>query len=136
MTWAEQGWTPEQRKFYHFTSQGTVLIPIEWFMALEQPPTSILDLIDPISKQPLLSKTDYLSRFGLLPSPRSTLNPWGLPIGPAVAPDDSPARGTVGTTCSACHTGEIRYRGHHFRVDGSQSMTDIVGFLPIPPSAL
>lgn len=55
VTWAEQGWTPEQREFYHYTSQGTVLMPIEWFMALEQPPTDAWDLLNPFSKQPLLS---------------------------------------------------------------------------------
>ncbi|MFM7214709.1 MAG: hypothetical protein ACKO3H_07515, partial [Verrucomicrobiota bacterium] len=101
-------------------------MPVEWFMALEQPPTGILD---PISEQPLLSNTDYLSRFGLLPSSKSALNPWGLPIGLAVAPDDSPVRGTVGITCSACHTGEIRYRGNYFRIDGNQSMADMSSFI-------
>jgi hypothetical protein len=129
VAWAEQGWTQAQREFYHFTSQGTIIMPVDWFMALEQPPTGIIDLVDPITAKPLLSDSNYLSEFGLLPSPRSALNPWGLPIGLAVAPDDSRARGTVGTTCAACHTGEIRYRGHHFRVDGSQSMADIVGFI-------
>lgn len=129
VTWAEQGWTPEQREFYHYTSQGTVLMPIEWFMALEQPPTGIVDLVDPFSEQPPLSNIDYLAGFGLLPSPKSALNPWGLPVGLAVAPDDSPVRGTVGPTCAACHTGEIRYRGRYFRVDGSQSMADMVGFI-------
>jgi hypothetical protein len=39
VTWAGQGLTPEQREFYHFTSQGTIIMPVKWFMALEQPPT-------------------------------------------------------------------------------------------------
>jgi len=129
ITWAEQGWTPEQREFYHYTSQGTVLMPVGWFMALEQPPTDFWDLLNPFSQQPLLSNAEYLAGFGLLPSSRSSLNPWGLPIGLAVAGDDSPVRGTVGTTCSACHTGEIRYRGNHFRIDGNQSMADMVSFI-------
>ncbi|MFZ9856429.1 MAG: di-heme-cytochrome C peroxidase, partial [Limisphaerales bacterium] len=129
VTWAEQGWTPEQREFYHFTSQGTIIMPVKWFMALEQPPTGIIDLIDPFSEQPPLSNPDYLARFGLISSPKSTLNPWGLPVGLAVAGDDSPARGSVGATCAACHTGELRYRGHSFRVDGSQAMADIVGLI-------
>jgi hypothetical protein len=129
VTWAEQGWTEEQREFYHFTSQGTIIMPVDWFMALEQPPTGIIDLIDPISEQPPLSNPDYLARFGLISSPKSTLNPWGLPVGLAVAGDDSPARGSVGTTCAACHTGELRYRGHSFRVDGAQAMADIVGLI-------
>jgi len=64
VTWAEQGWTPEQREFYHFTSQGTVIMPIQWFMALEQPPTGIIDLLNPFSEQPPLSNPDYLARFG------------------------------------------------------------------------
>jgi len=75
VTWAEQGWTPEQREFYHYTSQGTVLMPVEWFMALEQPPTDFWDLLNPFSQQPLLSNAEYLAGFGLLPSSRSSLNP-------------------------------------------------------------
>lgn len=129
VTWAEQGWTEDQREFYHFTSQGTIIMPIAWFMALEQPPTGTLDFLDPFSEQPLLSNSDYLSRFGLIPSPKSSSNPWGLPVGLAVAPDDSPAKGSMGTTCAACHTGEIRFQGNRFRIDGSQAMVDIKGMI-------
>src|SRR5688572_7597132 len=33
----EQGWTDEQEQRYWYTSQGSQVLPYDWFMALEQP---------------------------------------------------------------------------------------------------
>src|ERR1700757_850434 len=68
---AEQGWTDDQRLHFHHISQGTRLIPYEWFVALEQPCLSLFgcDLFD--------DKT-YLARFGFLSSQTDPkLNPDG-----------------------------------------------------------
>ena len=115
--WAKQGWSAAQRKFYHFTSQGTVLSRTDWFMAMEQPD----------SKQ-LFSDPAYLDRFGFMRAPKSKLNPLGLPIGFALAPEGSVAKGTLGLTCAACHSGQLRYRGMRFRVDGAQAMINSTAF--------
>ncbi len=120
-TWAEQGWTPEQRDFYHYTSQGVVMGKISWFMALEQE----------FSRR-LVSDPAYLATFGFINEPASPRNPQGLPVGFAVAPNDGqtgiPIPGTWGLTCALCHTGSINYRGNTIRIDGGQAQNQIPEF--------
>jgi hypothetical protein len=58
---AEQGWTDDQRLHFHYTSQGTRLVPYDWFMALEQPCLSLFGC-------DLFADRTYLARFGFLSS--------------------------------------------------------------------
>jgi mono/diheme cytochrome c family protein len=106
-----QGWESYQQSLYYFSSQGTVLMPIDWFLALPQP-----------NGTGLFSDPSHLGSYGLINVEPSKANPLGLPVGLAVAPQDSPAAGTIGITCAACHTGELRYRGERLRIDGGQAM--------------
>lgn len=61
--WLEQGWSPQQREWFHHTDQGTqtLNIPYEWFLALEQPRISLLGNVG------RLSDPAYLDRFGFIP---------------------------------------------------------------------
>lgn len=116
--WAEQGWNVSARDYYHYASQATVLAPVDWLLALEQPG----------SGRGLFSAPEYLETFRFIhdyPSPRNRL---GLPIGLTVAPSGAPAAGTVGLTCAAWHTGELRYQGRKLRIDGGQSMLNTGSF--------
>jgi hypothetical protein len=113
VVWAEQGWTQSERDFYHFASQGSILSPTDWFMALER-----------ASSRGLLSDPAYLSTLGFLAAPPSPSNSLGLPIGFAVAPDNSMAKGTIGFTCSACHSGQLQYKGYKYRIDGAQTLAN------------
>ena len=100
LTYAEQGWTDDQRLHFHHTAQGTRLIPYDWFIALEQPCLSLFgcDLF--------VDKT-YLARFGFLSSQTDPkLNPDGLPIGFArqenfYDPETKTTYPAVGLTCAA-----------------------------------
>ena len=132
-----QGWNDYDTTRFHHSSQGTRILPLSWFMALEQPVLTPL----PVGR---LAKREYLGRFGFLhetPKPRSRErgaagHPAGtggaeyeailrdraeydLPIGFAIerefrAPYTDPpyARETpmVGLTCAACHTGRIEIK--------------------------
>jgi hypothetical protein len=65
--WLDQNWSTEERHWFHHASvgAGTFPIPYAWFVALEQPGFSLFE-------QPgLLSASEYLERFGFIPSPRS-----------------------------------------------------------------
>lgn len=68
--WAEQGWSNDERHWFHHAEQGTSTfgIPFEWLMALEQPHLSLSD-------PGLLMDQRYLSRFGFIPSPPSVKDP-------------------------------------------------------------
>lgn len=71
-SWAEQGWTNDERHWYHHAHQGTNTfgIPFEWLMALEQPS---LQLFGTPSK---LMDQAYLARMGFIPSP-TTVKTYG-----------------------------------------------------------
>jgi cytochrome c5 len=65
--WLDQNWSTEDRYWFHHASQGTKTFPVPyaWFLALEQPRLHL------ISNPGLLSDTDYLERFGFIPSEKT-----------------------------------------------------------------
>ncbi|MEM7221441.1 MAG: di-heme-cytochrome C peroxidase [Pseudomonadota bacterium] len=65
--WLEQNWTPDARYWFHHTTQGTSTLPVpyDWFVALEQPRLWLF------GEPPMLTDSDYLRRFGFIPSPAS-----------------------------------------------------------------
>jgi cytochrome c5 len=65
--WLDQGWSTEDRQWFHHVSQGTKTFPVPyaWFLALEQPRFHIF------SQPGLLSDTDYLERFGFIPDAKA-----------------------------------------------------------------
>jgi mono/diheme cytochrome c family protein len=125
--WLEQGWSAEQRQWFHHASQGTATLPVtyDWFVALEQPTISFFEA-------PLFSDPTYLRRWGFITSPKSAANPGGLPVGFALTegfadpttPEARPKR-AIGLTCAACHTGHFTHNGVHVRVDGGPSMANV-----------
>ena len=122
----DQRWTEQQRHQFHHTSQGTRLLPADWFRALEQPcfsPAGCGLFADPA----------YLNRFGFMPSHKDAVNPDGLPVGFAidrdyVDPDDKRAYSVVGLTCAACHSGELYYDKYAVQIDGAPAMIEIAAF--------
>ena len=126
MTFAEQNWTDAQRRWFYHTSQGTRLMPMAWFLALEQPELSL-------TGAPRFAAPEHLARFGFLPDPASATNPQGLPVGFApderfTAEEDHVPETIVGLTCAACHTGQIERGRRAVRIDGGPAMTDTAAF--------
>lgn len=121
----DQNWKPQQSEWFHHASQGTMMIPYKWFLALEQPKVSL-------TSAPLLSDTAYLTRFGFLPGTVSKDNPSGLPVGFSTAeivdPDTGEKTVQVGLTCSACHTGELVHNGKGVRIEGGSPVLELEAF--------
>jgi len=122
----EQNWTPYQRQWFYHTSQGTVLLPYRWFLALEQPHIKL------IGEVPLFRDSQYLARFGFLPDSTSEQNPDGLPVGFAkdtvIDPQTKNSMEVVGLTCAACHTGQLEYKGKGIRIDGGSATVQLAAF--------
>lgn len=110
-----QGWSPADARAYHHLSQGTVILPVAWFRALEQPLATPL----PVGR---FAERSYLRRFGFNHdegTARDAADPGArdLPIGFSVERLEAPyadepwdfvrPTGVVGLTCAACHTGRI-----------------------------
>ncbi|MDB4614595.1 cytochrome c [bacterium] len=131
----DQGWNDEQRSKFYFTPQGSHLIPWDFFLNLEQSDSSKL-FADP----------DNMDRLRFVVSPKSDLNPDGLPVG--FVKDGANQRFGIkraylgknyrkvyqksdmfGLTCAACHTSQIEYDGKVLQIDGGAAMSDFERFL-------
>jgi mono/diheme cytochrome c family protein len=119
----DQGWSDEERARYHFTSQGTLVLPKAWLMAMENGFFSSAKLLDPATLAGLRELTDGIS-------PGQPWNKTGLPIGWTVdswaSPDkpQGPKLEKIGFNCAACHTGQLNYKGTAIRIEGGGAMHD------------
>lgn len=123
-----QGWSPEQQTRWYSATQGSRLMPVAWFRALEQANV----------EQPFADPAN-LARFRLLPGAANN-----LPVGFAIDDGDdsqlgvtklrwfegqSPKEHWVGLNCSTCHTAQIEYGGKDLRIDGGPSLFDYQSFV-------
>lgn len=114
----DQGWDDGLRELFYFTPQGSRIIPLAWFKALEQA-DGAGRFADPA----------HLAGFGLIPAPPSSLNPEGLPIGITSDPHEPAAElRQVGLNCAACHTGTVTVDGQPIRIDGGPANFDFDAF--------
>lgn len=102
---------------WRWTSEGSDLVPVDILRALTD-----VNWRAPFSES--------LVRYGFLPSPAGPGNPYGLPVGWTIdVPKFSLLRlDYTGVNCSACHTGQVEYRGQALRIDGAPNMADIEAF--------
>ena len=107
-----QNWDDRQREAAWYTSFGSRIIPLSWFLALEDADSELR-----------FSRTDNLQRFGFATAGTSPANPYGLPIGVTVTPVHQ-GRRWVGLGCSGCHSGQVYYRGETLHIDGDQALID------------
>ncbi|MCY1338322.1 hypothetical protein D9M68_205250 [compost metagenome] len=117
-------WSSEARQAYYYTPQGTQVkgLRYDWFVALELP-----------FSRDRLASPDYLARFGFLVDARqqpTELNPGNLPVGFARHADLDSGEHYLDITCSACHTGELRYQGKAIRIDGGAALHSLASTVP------
>jgi hypothetical protein len=123
VVYLDQGWSPSASVWFYFTSQGSQIVPYDWFLALEQPD----------STTPFRDNRNML-RLRYLPQKPGTMNPDGLPVGFVL--DQGVDRNWLGLTCAACHTAEIRYGTTGYRIDGAPTMGDVRALLSSLAEAL
>ena len=119
-----QNWQePEQQTFW-FLSQGSLLIPYSWFLALEQ-----------VDNPALFREAAHMDSLRYLPQQATPANPDALPIGftrdePRGSPADARlSRTWLGLSCAACHTGQVEYQGKRMLIDGAPTMADFEGLM-------
>lgn len=116
VVYVDQNWSAAESNRFHFTPQGSQIIPYDWFLALEQ-----ADAITPFRDNENMLRYRYLTQQ---PGP---MNCDGLPIG--FVRDPGRGRDWLGMTCAACHTTEIHLRGTAYRIDGAPTHGDVQAFL-------
>jgi hypothetical protein len=128
----DQDWSAAQKTTWYTLSQGSRLLPLSWFRALEQPD----------SDQPFLARS-HTERFRYLVN--DTSEPTPLPVGFAIdTQNDSNFSATsklrwrqgqssrepwVGMNCAACHTNALSYQGKLMRIEGAPTLADFQGYL-------
>ena len=117
-------WSAADRQAYYFTPQGTQVkgLRYDWFNALELP-----------FSQKRFAAPEYLARFGFLidPSQKATPdNPGNLPVGFARHQNPGSQEEFLDITCSACHTGELRFNGQAVRIDGGSAQHVLPSSVP------
>jgi mono/diheme cytochrome c family protein len=143
----DQGWDTAARNAWYNGDQGSRLMPLKWFEALEQPmapgaaPGAVAGhFLDPA----------YLDAFRILPP----ASPGALPVGFAIdSRDDSRLNHTslhwlgkpaaqdkvdwVGLNCAACHTAQMTYGdGPPITVQGGPSLFHFQRFIAAVDTAL
>ncbi|WP_350334723.1 di-heme-cytochrome C peroxidase [Coralliovum pocilloporae] len=130
---AQQGWNNTDSLWFYNTTQGSALLPYDFFLALEE-----------AGSDRLLSSNEVMNDFRYLPQKPTPFNPDGLAVGFVKTTYlgeykwyqmFNPGKDYVGYTCAACHTGQINYTKDPekpavaIRIDGGPAMADMVGFL-------
>lgn len=116
VVYLDQGWSPAVSLKFYFTSQGSQIIPYDWFLALEQ-----------ADSQTLFRDNQNILKYRYLPQLSDSNNPDGLPVG--FVGDEGVGRRWLGLTCAACHTNEIRFGTTGYRVDGAPTQGDVRALL-------
>jgi hypothetical protein len=126
----DQDWSEDQSQWFHHASQGTGTIPIpyDWFVALEQPESTPWLLL--FGEEDAFIADDYILRMGFIQGTQSANNPDVLPVGFAKTDNiyfqgiDKQAT-AVGFTCAACHTSHYTYDNIEYIVNGGPAQTDL-----------
>lgn len=123
VTYLPQGWDAADSLWFYTTTQGSDLLPYDFFMALEQ-----------ADKKEAFSSSENMNHFRYLPQKATFSNPDALPVG--FVKDSYRGKNYIGYTCAACHTGQINYEGTGIRIDGAPASADLDGFMSSLSKAL
>ncbi|MFL0811318.1 MAG: ribonuclease E [Agarilytica sp.] len=112
----DQGWSESDSLWFYNTTQGSNLLPYDFYLALELP-----------DSDQKFNSTEIYDKYRYLPQKETFFNPDALAVG--FTKDDYQGKDYLGYTCAACHTGQVNYQGKAIRIDGGPAMADMVGFL-------
>jgi len=111
-----QGWSPDDSMWFYTTTQGSDLLPYDFFMVLEQEKSTELFRAD--------KNMDFYRYIPLKPT---FSNPDGLALG--FVKDSYKGKDYMGLTCAACHTTQVNYNGVAMRIDGGPALANMENFV-------
>ncbi len=118
-----QNWSPADSMWFYTTTQGSDLIPYDFFMVLEQE-----------NSEELFRANEHIAYYRYIPLKATSSNPDALPLG--FVKDTYRGKEYMGFTCAACHTTQINYKGVGMRIDGGPAMSDMYNFMTVMDKAL
>ena len=123
VTYLDQGWAPSDSLWFYTTTQGSDLLPYDFFIALEQEK----------SQEPFRSP-ENINRYRYLAQKATPSNPDALPVG--FVADHYRGKKYMGLTCAACHTSQVNFKGVGIRIDGGPAAADMDTFMKDLASSL
>ncbi len=112
----DQGWEPADSMWFYNTTQGSDLLPYDFFLSVQKPGTT-----------ELFRSNENLEYYHYLMQKPTLSDPDGLPVG--FVKDTYEGKDYLGFTCAACHTAQINYQGVGIRIDGGPAGSDMDSFL-------
>jgi hypothetical protein len=119
----DQGWSRSNSLWFYNTTQGSGLMPYDFFLVLKK-----------ADSDELFRSDKNVDHFRYLPQKKTFFNPDALPLG--FVKNTYKGKDYVGYTCAACHTGQVNFKGNALRIDGGPAMADMVGFLTAVQKAM
>jgi mono/diheme cytochrome c family protein len=116
VVYLDQGWDKTDSRWFYNITQGSDLLPYDFFVALEQDN----------STTPFRSP-ENMNRYRYLPQRETKTNPDALPVG--MVADTYRGKKYMGFTCAACHTSQVDFKGAGIRIDGGPGAADMDGFM-------
>jgi hypothetical protein len=117
----EQNWSDQTRFAFWFEDQGSLIMPLDWFMRLEVSGDSQVKFVSNLDRYGFIADQGFATHTN--PNPG---NP--LPIG-FTKNTTAKDRPWVGLTCAACHTNQISYGDKSWLIEGGPGMLDFDRFL-------
>ena len=108
----DQGWNSADSSWFYNTTQGSNLMPYDFFLVLEKE-----------GGGELFRSNENMNFYRYLLRKPTPNNPDGLPVG--WVKDDYKGQEHIGLTCAACHTGQVNYNGVGIRIDGGPASADM-----------
>lgn len=112
----DQNWTQSESLWFYNISQGSNLLPYDFFMALEQK-----------GSEGKFREDANINKYRYLPQVKTRNNPDALAVG--MVKDRYAGKDYMGFSCAACHTSQINYGGIGIRIDGAPASADLETFL-------
>jgi len=112
----DQGWSPADSQWFYTTTQGSNLMPYDFFLALEQE-----------NSQELFRSPENMNSYRYMPQKATHSNPDGLPVG--MVANTYQGKKYMGFTCAACHSSQVNFNGVGMRIDGGPGAADMDAFM-------
>lgn len=112
----QQNWDESESLWFYYTTQGSNLLPYDFFLALEQADSTVL-----------FRDNVNMNRYRYLTQKPTAKNKEGLPVG--MTRDEYDGKEYFGFTCAACHTSQINIGDVGLRIDGGPAGADMESFM-------
>jgi len=114
--YVKQNWSPADSLWFYSTTQGSDLLPYDFFLFLEQENSTEL-FRTPVN----------MNRYRYLPQIATGSNPDAFPVG--MVADVYQGKKYMGFTCAACHSSQVNFEGVGIRIDGGPGAADMDTFM-------